>query len=183
DATMQVIRYEDYRPVDGVLVPHLVRVSNQFGERKQVLDFITQRVHHEPVDEAKFAVPELPDPEPVPDPLLDELDKAAAAAKAEPKDAASQMEWARLAFVAGHFEEALTALQATLALEPREPEALFTLARVQVMMDDLDAARKTIARAKKAGVKPEVLARQEAWISHRTRAYASLAKSLDLAGN
>ena len=43
DVHRQIIVYEDYREIDGVLVPHHVRVTNQMGEQQKIVEFFTQR--------------------------------------------------------------------------------------------------------------------------------------------
>ena len=179
----QTVVYHDYRDVDGVLVPHRIEVINQLGDRKQTVEFVTQRVSHAPIEAEKFAIPELPPPEKKPDQLLAQLASVRAAAKDAPKDGSAQIELARTAFIAGHFDEAAQAARATLAIDPKEPEAMWVLARVQVMGGKYDEAARTIARARKAGVRDEVIAREMGWIHLRRREYAKLANDLDTAGN
>lgn len=181
--TRQTIVYSDYRDVDGVLVPFEVRVVNAIGEREQIVEFHTQRVEHSPISADKFARPELASPDPVPDQRLAAFRAAADAAAKEPKDVSAQMEWARAAFGVAHFAEAITAAKATLALDAKEPEALWILARAQVLLGDYGSAKSTLKRAAKAGVRPEVIALQNAWMNYRARDFAKLARNLDKAGN
>ncbi|HET6582031.1 MAG TPA: retropepsin-like aspartic protease [Nannocystaceae bacterium] len=181
-AQRQTITYDDYKAVDGVLVPFKVRVVSRTGEREQVVEFVTQRVSHGPVDKTRFAVPSLQQPKPVADAVLTELERAKTAAKAAPRDVAAQVAYARAAFAAAHWREAETAAEATLAVDPREPEALFTLARVHILLGELGPAAKALARARKAGVREEQVARQEAWIHLRKRDFPKLARSLDSVG-
>lgn len=178
----QILVYEDYREIDGVLVPHHVRVTNRIGEREQVVEFFTQKVDHGETGTTKFAIPDVPDPDPKPDELLAQLQAARAEAEAEPRDASAQIQYARLAFANAHFDEAARAAEATLALEPKEPEALYTLARVQVLRGEEKTAERTLKRAGKTGVRPEVIARQRAWIHHHRGDYGKLADALDAAG-
>lgn len=181
-AQRQTITYEDYKKVDGVLVPFKVRVVSRTGEREQVVEFVTQRVTHGAVDKTRFAVPSLQQPKPVADVVLAELERAKTAAKAAPRDVAAQVAYARAAFAAAHWREAGTAAEATLAVDPREPEALFTLARVHILLGELAPAAKALTRARKAGVREDQVARQEAWIHLRRRDFAKLARSLDSVG-
>jgi tetratricopeptide (TPR) repeat protein len=179
----QIITYEDYREVDGALVAHHVRVTNQIGEVQRIVEFFTQRVSHEPFDASKFEIPEVPRPDPKPDELLRQLDEARAEAREAPRDASAQIDHARLAFANGYFREAARAAEAALAIDPGEPEALYTVARVHLLTGDLRAAERTLVRAGKAGVRPQVVARQMAWIHHHRRDYAKLADALDAAGS
>lgn len=182
DVHRQIIVYEDYREIDEVLVPHHVRVTNQMGEQQKIVEFFTQRVTHDELEASKFAVPDVPKPDPKPDQLLAQLDAARSEARAAPKDASAHVDHARLAFANGLFREAAQAAETTLALEANEPEALYTLARVQILSGELKAAERTLARAAKAGVRPQVVARQQAWIHHQRRDFAKLADALDAAG-
>lgn len=183
DLQRQILTFGDYQKVDGVLVPFKIQVSSQSGKQTQVIDFLAQRVSHDPIDASKFEVPKLSAPKPTPDPLVDELDRARKAAKDAPKDAAAQVGWARVAFADAEFDEATRACEATLAIDPREPEALFTLARIQMLRGELDAALRTLGKAGKNGVREDQIARQLAWIHMRRRDYAALARALDDAGS
>lgn len=179
----QTIVYDDYRDVDGVLVPFSIRVTNRLGDRAQLIEFVVQKVSHDKIDAAKFAIPKIPKPEPKPDALLDQLTKAREDAKQSPRDASAQIEHARLAFTAAHFDEAIKACNATLAVDAKEPEALVLLARIAVLQGRYGDAIKAIRRAERIHVRPELLARERGWIHHRRREYAQLAKELDAAGN
>lgn len=179
----QVIIYDDYRDVDGIKVPHLIRVTNQVGDQSQVVEFATTRVDHGKVEPTQFALPELPAPAPVADKLLSELRGAEVAAKAEPEDAATQVALARAAWAAAHFDAAIAAAKATLALEPKEPEALVLLARAHVLRGELEAAQGVLRKAASTGLKPDLLAREEAWIHYRRHDFAKLAKALDVGGS
>ena len=182
DLHRQIIVYDDYRDIDEVLVSHHVRVTNQMGEQQRVVEFFTQRVTHEPLDPDKFAIPDLPKPDPKPDQLLAQLEEARKEAKAAPRDASAQVDHMRLAFANGYFLEAAKAAEAALSIDAGEPEAVFTLARVQVLTGDLKTAERTLARAEKLGVRPQVIARQHAWIHHQRRNYPKLADAFDAAG-
>lgn len=178
-AQRQTITYDEYKEVDGVLVPFKVRVVSKTGPREQIVEFVTQRVAHGPVDAKRFGVPTVETPKPVADVVLSELANAKAAAKAAPRDEGAQVAYARAAFAAAHFDEAAAAAQATLAVKATEPEALFILARVHILKGEFGPAAKALARAKKAGVRPDHIARQEAWIHLRKRDFNKLAKALD----
>lgn len=179
----QTIVYDDYRDIDGIQVPHLIRVVNEVGDQTQVVEFVTQRVDHEKIDAKQFAMPELPPPERAPDQRLAALRKAEAEAKAEPDDASVQIALARAAWAAGRFDAAIAAAKATLALESGEPEALFLLARGHVLRGELKEGLAVLRKASSSGLKPEVIAREEAWVHYRRRDFAKLAKALDAAGN
>lgn len=179
----QTVVYSDYQTVDGISVPHAIMVINRLGSRKQVVEFITQRVQHDPIPPEKFAIPTLPEFKAKPDPLLTRLQQAEGEAKSAPQDVAAQVEWARAAFMAAHFEEAKKAATGALALDAKEPEALLTLTRIHSLRGEHEAALKLLQRAAKAGVKEEVIAREEAWILHRKGDFPRLADALDTAGN
>ncbi|MBC8068020.1 MAG: retropepsin-like domain-containing protein [Deltaproteobacteria bacterium] len=179
NARTQTIIYDDYQSVDGVKMPFKIRVVNRAGTREQVVEFVTQRANHGPVEVAKFAIPKLTKPEPQADPILTEVTRARAAAAAAPKDEAVAVTLARAEFTAAHFDEAIAAANATLAIAPREPEALFILARAQMLKGDLAGASRTLVRAGKAGVREDAIARQQTWILLRKRDYPKLGKIFD----
>lgn len=179
----QIISYDDYKDVDGVLVAFKVKVTNRFGDREQVVDFETQRVIHDAIDGKKFEIPKLAAPKPVPDPLVGAIEQARKDAAAAPKDPSMQVALARLLFADGRFEAAAEAASATLAIDGKEPEALFILARSQLLRGDLAGGQRTLQRAAKAGVKPEAIARQLAWVFVRQREFGKLARALDDAGS
>ena len=178
----QWVIYDDYREVDGVKVPHKIRLINQVGERAQEVIFTTQRVDHAALDASQFGVPTVPPPRRVEDPILADLGKRREAATAAPKDVQAQVAYARTAWAAGHFEEAATAAQATLKLDPKEIEALWILARQQVMAGRYKEAEATLARAEKAGARPQLIAAQFAWIRSHQRDFMGVAKALDSLG-
>ncbi len=183
-ASSQIVVYEDYREVDGALVPHMIRVTNTFGTRTQRIDFQVQRVTHEALDPAKFAIPELPKPKAEPDALLAQLAGAEVAAReGAPKEVSAWMEFARIAFIAGHFDTAIEASNKALQLDAKEPEALVLQARIAVLQGDYTRATKTLGRAKKANVRDDLLARERGWIHLRKRNYRQLADALDAGGN
>ncbi len=179
----QTIVYDDYREIDGIQVPHLIRVINELGEQEQIVEFITTRVDHRKVDAKQFGLPELPPPEPVADRRLSELRGAQAAATAEPEDAGNQVALARAAWSAAHFDTSVAAAKATLAIDGDEPEALMLLARGHVLRGELKEALAVLRKATSAGLKPDLIAREEAWIHYRRRDFSKLAKALDAAGN
>ena len=135
DATtiLQRMIYNDYREVDGVQIAHDLRLINSIGERAQEIEFVSTRVHHEPVADEKFEVPDVPPPEPLEDRVLTALESARADAKAAPKDRDAQLRYARAAWAAAHFDEADAAAQATLKLDAKEVEAVWYLARLRIL--------------------------------------------------
>ncbi len=183
DVQRQTIIYDDYRDIGGVKVPHLIRVINEIGTQQQVVEFVTQQVDHQPVEAGLFAMPTLPAPDPAPDALLSTLRGAELAAKDAPDDASAQIALARAAWAAAHFDAALAASKATLALDSREPEALLMVARVHVLRGELSAAQTAIRKASSVGLRKDVLTREEAWLHYRRHDFGKLAKALDTAGN
>lgn len=178
----QTILYEDYRDVGGIQVPYLIRVENQVGDQQQTVEFITEKVDHLPVQPSQFALPELPAPEPVVDPLLGKLRAAELAAQAEPDDAAAQLELARMAWAAARFDTVLTAAKAALALSPDDPEALVLLARSHVLRGELKEGQAALRKTASV-LKPALVAREEAWIHYRRHDFPKLAKALDVGGS
>jgi hypothetical protein len=172
-------RYSEYRAVDGVKVAHALHQTATGEGLTQDVALRFDEVHHRPVNEARFVMPKLPVTEPVPDELLALLDNARTAAKAAPKDLQAVIQHARIAFAAAAFDEALTAANATLTIDKQEPEALFIVARVQLMLGQLDAARRTldrVARTKK--LRDDQIARQRGWIEMRRFEWRSAGKLL-----
>lgn len=178
----QWVLYDDYRRIDGVQVPHKIRLINQVGERTQEVVFTTQRVGHEAIPPEVFAVPVVPPPKKVGDPLLDALAKARDAAAAAPKDRDAVLNHARMAWSAAHFDEAATAAEAVLKIDPKEAEALWILGRQRVLGGRFKEADDLLGRAEKAGVKPQLIAAQRAWIRSHQRDFVGVAKALDALG-
>lgn len=183
DQTMrQWMLYSDYREVDGVKIPHQIRMINQLGDRSQEIVFATLAVDHKPIDAQLFQVPKPPTAKPVPDPLLAALANAKAAAGESPKDAAAQVAYARLAWAAAHFDEAEAAAKAALAREKGEVEALWILARIRVMQGKWSEARGLLQKAQKAGVSPSLIAAQMVWVHSHQRKFSEAANALEVAG-
>jgi tetratricopeptide (TPR) repeat protein len=178
----QWVIYDDYRSVDGVQVAHKIRLINQVDKRAQEVVFTTQRVDHQPIPAELFEVPKVPAPEKAKDPLLGQLEAARAAAAAAPKDKEAAVAHARAAWAAAHFEDAAKAAEATLKLDPKESEALWILARERVMTGRYKEADDLLTRAEKAGVKPELIAAQRAWIRSHQRDFVGVARALDALG-
>lgn len=178
----QIIVYDNYQAVDGVLVSFVIRVINRIGEREQTVVFETQRVNHDKVDAKKFAIPKVERPKPTPDAVLGALAAARTEAKAKPKDLAAQVALVRAEFNAGHFDDVLRSGPIALALEGKEPEVLYTMARSQLLLGDLAGAQRTLSRASRSGVRGDAIARQQAWIHARNGDFPKLAKALDAAG-
>lgn len=179
----QVVVYEDYRDVDGVQVPHMIRVVNHFSGRTQRIDFAVQRVTHDPIDPTKFALPNMPPPQAEPDAILAQLAGARTNAEGNPKDISAWMDYARIAYVAAHFTDVDRALSKALALDSKEPEALLLTARRAVLSGDYARAEKFLKQAKKANVRSEVLAREFGWVHLRQRKYDKFAIDLAAGGN
>jgi len=181
DKLRQIIVSEDYRPIDGVLVAHKIRLLNQAGRRTQEIEFSTQRVHHGHVDAKLFAIPKPVTPEKLADNRLDTLAQARSKALAEPKDVGSMVAYARAAWSAAHFDEAKTAAEATLKHDGKEPEALWILARVHELAGQWDKAEPLLDKASKQGVKPEWIALHRAWMASHRGDFSAMASALDAA--
>ncbi len=178
----QWVIYEDYQKVDGVLIPHKIRLINTLGDRSQEVVFTTQRVDHSPIDDKVFAIPELPKPKPAKDLLREKVVAAREAAAQAPKDAAEQVAWARAAWANADFDEVSQATKLALKLDPKETEALWLLARLRVLEGQWKEAASLLERAGKAGIRDELIAAQRAWIASHQRDFAGVAKALDVTG-
>lgn len=176
--------YGDYREVDGVQVPWLITQTTIADDLiVQQIELHVQAVNHRAAADSQFAVPELAPVEPVEDELLTMLAKARSEAEAEPKALAAQVYLARVAFVAAHFDEARTAAKAALKLDAKDLEALYIIARLDLLDGDLAAAERSLAKASAAGLRPDEAARQQAWIHLRRGQWDKGAKDLANAGN
>lgn len=182
DGARRTIVYTDYRDVDGVMVPFKIEQIAESGEQKQRIDLLVTRVDHKQIPRPMFDIPELPAADPEPDARLAALEEARADAKGSPDDATAGIAWARAAWAAARFDEAVDAAQATLKADPREPEALYLLGRVHAALGDLKAARNAFDRAARAGVSPEVIAHQLGVLDLRDRKASSAAKKFEAAG-
>ncbi len=178
----QILLYDDYRSIDGVQVAHKIRLINQVDKRAQEVVFTTQRVDHQPIPEETFAVPKIPTPKKAGDPVLEALVSARDAAAAAPKDRDAALSYARAAWAASHFDEAGKAAEATIKLDPKEPEALWILARYRVLTGRYKEAEDTLSKAEKQGVKSELVTAQRAWIHSHQRDFPGVAKALDQLG-
>lgn len=175
--------HSDYREVDGVQVPFVVQQITEIeGQPDQIIELRLQVVHHRPIRDELFAVPELGSPEPEPDQLLAMLAKVRADAQANPSDVIAQVTWARWAFVAIHFDEAREAANRALKLNKNEFEALFVLARMALLEGDTKTAEKLLRQAVPHGLNESQAARQLAWIHLRRGDWAAAAKDLAAAG-
>ncbi len=176
--------YEDYREVDGVQVPWLIKQITVVEELElQNVELHVQAVHHRPVDEVAFAVPELAPVEPEADPLLTYLDQARAAVEAAPDDARALVTLARVAFTTAHFDEAREVARKALKVDSKELEALYILARIDLFEGNLAGAEKTLKTAVAQGLREDEAARQFAWIALRRGQWDKAAKHLRDAGN
>lgn len=174
--------YSDYRVVDGVKVPHEVRMINQVADRSQEIVFATVSVDHSAVAPTVYQVPKPAAVKPVPDPLLAALADARASADQSPKDATAQIAHARLAWAAAHFDEADKAARATLSLDKSEVEALWILARLRVMQGKWREAQGLLQKAQKAGVSTSLVAAQMVWVHSHQRKFSEAANALEVAG-
>src|SRR5690606_799014 len=137
--------HTDYREVDGVQVPWLIQqVTEVEGYPDHIVELRMQVVHHRPVREQLFAIPQLGPTEPEPDQLLAALEKARAQAEANANDLLAQVTHARHAYIAAHFAEAREAASRALKLNKNEVEALYILARVALLEGDTKTARKPL---------------------------------------
>ncbi|HFE46315.1 MAG TPA: hypothetical protein ENJ18_12600 [Nannocystis exedens] len=178
----QWVLYDDYQAVDGVMIPHSIRLVSELGERAQEVIFTAQRVDHSAIDSSIFAVPQLAKPEPATDELLVALAASEAAYRANPKELTDVVAYARHLWAAAHFDRAAEIAKAALKLDSKEIEALWILARAQVLQGQWKNASKTLSRAAKAGVRPELVATQRAWIASHTRDFVGVAKALEATG-
>jgi tetratricopeptide (TPR) repeat protein len=176
--------HAEYREVDGVQVPWLIQqITEVDGRPEQVVELRMQVVHHRPVREELFAVPELGPTEPAADELLANLDKARAEAEANPDDPLALVTLARWAFITVHFPEAREAANRALKLKKDEFEALYILARVALLEGDTKTAEKLLRQAVPHGLDEAEAARQLAWIHLRRGEWDKAAQALAAAGS
>jgi predicted aspartyl protease len=178
----QWVLYGDYREVDGVLIAHEIRLVSELGERAQEVVFTAQKVDHSKIDPEVFEIPELPKPKPKPDEILEALALTKAAYEKNPRELTDVVSYARQLWAAAHFDEAAELAKQALKLDKQESEALWILARAQVLAGQWKDAKKTLDRASKAGLRPELLAAQRAWIASHNRDFAAVADALDETG-
>lgn len=178
----QWVLYDDYQKVDGVLIPHSIRLVSELGERAQEVVFTSQRVDHSAIDPSVFAVPELPKPPPAPDQILNSLAITEKSYKDNPKDLSDVISYTRQLWAAAHFNHAAELAKEALKLDSKESEALWILARAQVLQGKWKDASKTLDKAAKAGIRPELVAAQRAWIASHSRDFIGVAKALDETG-
>ncbi|PRP92868.1 hypothetical protein ENSA5_46330 [Enhygromyxa salina] len=184
--TGDVVRrvYSDYRDVDGVQVPwRIEQITEVEGYPDHVVELNMQVIHHRPVREELFALPELAPTEPEPDQLLAALEQAAADAAESKGDALAQVVHARLAFAAVHFDEAEAAAKSALKIDKNELEAIYILARIALLRGDIRGADKLLRQATAKGLREDEAARQFAWIHLRKGEWAKAAKDLNQAGS
>lgn len=182
DAVRRV--YEDYREVDGVKVPWLIKqITEVEGYADHVVELRIQVVHHREVREEMFAVPELGPTEPEPDQLLTMLEQAKTDADKPEAGVLAFVTHARLAYAAIHFDEAKTAAKRALAVDKGELEALYILARIALLEGDFKEADKLVRQAIAKGLREDEAARQLAWIHMRRGEWAKAAKELEQAGS
>lgn len=177
-----VIIYDEYRPIDGALVPHEIRQIEVHPDRKSQIDIHVQNAHHRELRKGLFGIPELAPPEPIQDPYLAMLTEAQAAAAAAPKDLAAIMGLARISFAVAHFDDAKAAANRALKIERNEPEALWIRARVSLLQGEFKSAKKDLAKAKKIGMREDEWSKQMAWINSHERKWARIGDDLRTAG-
>lgn len=176
--------YGDYREVDGVQVPWKIeQITMADGLAVQTIELHVQTVDHRPIEAEKFAVPTLAPVEPEVDELLTMLEKARAAAAADPKLTSAHVELARIAFASAHFSEAREAAKAALKLDKKDLEALYLLVRIDLLEGDLASAESNLGKAIAAGLRDDEAARQEAWIHLRRGQWDKAGDDLAKAGN
>ncbi len=176
--------YADYRAVDGAQVPWLIeQITMADGLAVQTIELHVQAVNHRPIEAEKFAVPTLPPAKPEVDELLTMLEQARVTAAADPKVATAQVQLARIAFAAAHFEEARAAARAGLKLDNKDLEALYLLARIDLLEGDLKSAESNLGKAIAVGLREDEAARQKAWIHLRRGQWDKAADDLAQAGN
>lgn len=184
--TGDVVRrvYGDYREVDGVQVAWLIeQITEVEGYPDHVVELRMQVVHHRPVRDDMFGVPDLAPSEPEPDQLLAALDKAKLDAEGDKDNALAQVTHARLAFAAVHFAEASAAAKRALAIDKGELEAIYILARIALLEGDMREAEKLMRQAISKGLREDEAARQFAWIHMRGGDWGIAAKALAQAGS
>jgi predicted aspartyl protease len=182
DAVRRV--YEDYREVDGVKVPWLIKqITEVEGYADHVVELRVQVVHHRKVRDEMFAVPELGPTEPEPDQLLTMLEQAKTDADEPGANVLAHVTHARLAYAAIHFDEAKAAAKRALAIDKNELEALYILARIALLEGDLREAEKLVRQAIAKGLREDEAARQLAWIHMRRNEWSKAAKQLEQAGS
>lgn len=175
DVTRTVV-YDEYQEVDGTQVPHRIRQITQYGEEKQVVELTVQRTHHDDIRAELFELPEPAAAEPAPDDRLAGLDAARKAHEDDPKSEGAAVAYARSAWLAAHFEEALDAIDKTLKINSKEPEVLWFRARVMLLKGQLKQAEKAFIKAAKVGVRPELIAHELGVVALRAGNYKNAAK-------
>jgi tetratricopeptide (TPR) repeat protein len=176
--------YEDYREIDGVKVPWLIKqITEVEGYADHIVELRIQVVHHREVREEMFAVPELGPTEPEPDQLLTMLAQAKTDAEKPGADVLAHVTHARLAYAAIHFDEAKAAAKRALAMDKNEIEAMYILGRVALLEGDLREADKLVRQAIVKGLREDEAARQLAWIHMRRGEWGKAAKALSEAGS
>ena len=178
----QVIRYSDYREVDGIKIPHAVSLVTTQGKRKRIVNFSIQRVSHKAVDASAFAIPQPENPGKQADPRRTALAQARDQAQGS-QDAALWIAYARAAWNASEFDQAKTAAEKTLSFDAKEPEALWILVRLHILTGSYAEAQRLLGRAAKAGISDEQIARQRTWIHSHRRDFRRLADEMDTLGN
>lgn len=178
----QTLHFENYQPVDGVQIPHLVRqVTKTKGMPDAVVEIRVLSVSHAPVKASRYATPKLPKAPPRPDPLLAAFVGAKQAAQKDPKELTAQMEWARKAYMVADFDEAQAALKAALKLDPKEPEAHYIMGQIAGLLGDAKSLSSNLSKSKKYGAAEQPLSYLLAWSEVEDRDYKQAAKYFESA--
>lgn len=175
DVTRTVV-YEEYQEVDGAKVPQRIRQITQYGEETQVVELTVQRTHHEDIRAELFALPDPPRPDPQPDDRLEGLAAARKAHEEDPKSEGPAVAYARSAWLAAHFDEALDAIGKTLKINSKEPEVLWFRARILLLQGELKKSERAFIKAAQVGVRPELIAHELGIVALRAGKYKNAAK-------
>lgn len=181
-ASEQLLTYDAYRAVDGVLIPHIITQVTKAGPRNTKIEVRIASVKHGAIDEKRYALPEVKAPQKVADPVLAGMVQAQQAAAKEPKDKNAAIEWARRSFAAADFDQAQSAALKALKLERNEPEAQFILGQIDGLRGELKSQSKRLKAAAKAGAGPQPLAYLEAWSALESGDFKKVAQGLEAAG-
>lgn len=180
--TSQTLYFENYQPVDGLQVPHLIRqVTRTEGSKDAVVEIRVLSVNHSPVKASRYVMPKLPTPAPMADPMLGAFMKAKQDAQAQKKELTAQMELARKAYIVGNFDEADAAAKAALKLDPKDPEAHYIRGQIAGLLGDSRGLSSNMSKSKKYGAAEQPLSYLLAWAAVEARDYKNAAKYFESA--
>lgn len=178
----QLLEFQNYQPVDGIQIPHLLRQrSSSAAAAEAVVEIRVLQVTHAPVEAKRFERPQLGEPSPQPDPMLVAYESAKATAQAQKKELTAQMDLARKSFVAARFEEAKAAADAALAIDGKDPEAYYILGQIAGLEGDSRQLTSKMAKSKKYGAAEQPISYLLAWAAVEDRDYKSAAKYFEAA--